>query len=417
MPITVKIPGSKSITNRVLALAALSNKTITIQNAAVCEDSDYMIHGLKKLGKIIDQKNDLIQIYQDDFKTGTSPIEIYTGNAGTATRFLTAIATLTNNTVIIEGDERMCERPIKELTDALNNLGADINTTNQCPPVVIKGRRLTGKTIAINGNISSQYVSAILMITPFIDGITKIRIEQNLCSSPYVEMTLKLMERFKVEVMNYNFIQLKIDGNQTPNPPLVFPVEPDCSSASYIGAYCALNPEAEILLLGIFKNSIQGDIKFLEHLKTMGCKITENEKGTIIKGTKNLKSLGEVDMNTTPDLVMTFAVLAMFTEGKTKITNISNLKIKETDRLKALENEIRKLGIKVKTGDDYIEINGNPKSLNTTSIIEIETYNDHRIAMCFGILQNKFPNLKINNPKCVEKSYPTFWEDLTKIKE
>ncbi|OGJ42559.1 hypothetical protein A3B60_01565 [Candidatus Peregrinibacteria bacterium RIFCSPLOWO2_01_FULL_39_12] len=219
-------------------------------------------------------------------------------------------------------------------------------------------------------------------------------------------------------------------------------MESDASSASYIGAYSALHPNKTILLKNICKNSMQGDIKFLSYLKKMGCKIIEQKNGTLVKGTSKLKPLGTVDMNETPDLVMTFAVLALFTKGKTKIINIKNLRIKETDRIIALENEIKKLAkfyrlsVKVKTGQDWIEITGSGQHekirISTKSSahspttwplilpredssISIETYNDHRMAMSFGILTDLFRNLTIENPNCVSKSYTTFWKDLKKI--
>lgn len=197
--------------------------------------------------------------------------------------------------------------------------------------------------------------------------------------------------------------------------PFIYDVEGDASSASYFGAYAAINPKIAIKLTNIFHPSLQGDIIFLKFLKKMGCKITKSGNGTIIRGPKKLKSLGKIDMNACPDLVMTFAVLAMFTEGETKIHNIANLRIKETDRIEALKNEIAKFNVKVQSGKDYIKITGPVKLTNEK--ITIKTYDDHRIAMCFGILKNKFPGLTIENPQCVNKSYPDFFEDLKKVQE
>ncbi|MEK7548008.1 MAG: 3-phosphoshikimate 1-carboxyvinyltransferase, partial [Patescibacteria group bacterium] len=201
-----------------------------------------------------------------------------------------------------------------------------------------------------------------------------------------------------------------------------YEVESDASSASYMGAYTALHPNKTVLLKNIYKNSIQGDTKFIKYLEKIGCRVTTHKKGTTIKSPRDinkLKSLGTIDMNETPDLVMTFAVLALFTKEKTKITNIENLRIKETDRISALENELKKLGAKVKTGKDWIEILPREDfpsvDLQPLSKIRIETYNDHRMAMSFGILTDIFRNLTIKNPSCVSKSYTTFWKDLKKI--
>lgn len=403
MSIKITVPGSKSIANRALLLNALTGNKTKLKNLPKCNDTKYMINGLKELTK-------------------KSP-KLDTGNAGTTTRFLTAYATLLNKKVIIDGDKRMRERPIQALADALNKLGAKVQTENGCPPATIYPQKPIGGEIKLPGNISSQYLSAILMIAAFCPQKTIIRIEQKLYSKPYIEMTIKLMKRFRIRITNKNFRQFVIQP-QTPRPPSTYTIEADASSASYIGAFAALNPKKLVILKNINKKSIQGDIKFLDYLKKMGCKIGYTRLDTKIQGPKKLKSLGIIDMNNTPDLVMTFAVLAAFAAGKTKITNIGNLRIKETDRLKALENELKKLGVKVQTGIDYIEIQGRREAspqgersvLSPISKITIHTYNDHRIAMAFGILTSQFPQIRIENPNCVSKSYTTFWRDLKKLK-
>jgi len=398
--IQIQVPGSKSITNRVLPLLVLCKKKTSIKNIGICDDTSYMIKALKKL----------------KFKKQSNPIKIFTGNAGTTTRFLTAFSTLTENTVIIEGDKRMNTRPISELTKALNSLGAKVETKNGCTPVKIHSKKIQGGKIHIPGNISSQYITALLLTLPFAEKNSELIIDKKLLSKPYVEMTIKLLQQFGIEIVNKNFAHFKIKGNQTIKPPKTFIVESDASSASYLAAHATLHPGKPVMLKNIRKNSIQGDIKFLEYLRKMGCEIVETKIGTIVKGTKNIKSLGKVDMNETPDLVMTFTILAMFTKGKTIIHNIENLRIKESDRISALETEIRKFGIKVKTGKDFIEIIGDPKKIHSiTSPITIETYNDHRIAMSFAVLKDTVPKLKIENPSCVNKSYPTFWKDLKKL--
>ncbi|PIZ75152.1 3-phosphoshikimate 1-carboxyvinyltransferase [Candidatus Peregrinibacteria bacterium CG_4_10_14_0_2_um_filter_38_24] len=394
--IKILVPGSKSIAARALILAALHDKKIKIKNIPTCDDTKYLINALKKLEKKSSTKN--------------KDIKIFTGNAGTTTRFLTAFCALKidpkqKETIIIYGDKRMNERPIKELTSALNQLGAKIETTGgnkkNCPPIKIYPSEITGGKVKIRGDISSQYISALMMISKFTKKKTTIKIEKKLCSKPYIKITEKLIKEFENENLKK------------------FTVESDASSASYIGEYAAINPDKKIILKNLTKNSIQGDIKFLEYLSKMGCKITEHKNYTEIEGMSTIKPLNNIDMNATPDLVMTFSVLAMFANGTTKITHISNLRIKETDRLQALENEIKKFGIKVKTGKDFIKIHGNPNLIakKYKSPISINTYNDHRIAMAFGVLNSKIPKLKIENPKCVSKSYPTFWKDLIKLQK
>ena len=427
MPIEIQITGSKSITNRALIISALLNDTTTIKNIAVCDDTNYLIKGLKKLGIKITQNGTTIKVVGNGgkFPKQTKPIKLFVGNAGTTTRFLTALATLTGNKIIIDGDKRMRNRPIKELTDALNKLKAKITTTNGHLPLCVHKQPLKGGNISLPGNISSQYLSALLLTAPFASQPTSIKIEQKLCSRPYIEMTLKVLKSFKINIKNKNFRQFIVEPikrTKITRQTKTYEVESDASSASYMGAYTALHPNKTVLLKNIYKNSIQGDTKFIKYLEKIGCRVTTHKKGTTIKSPRDinkLKSLGTIDMNETPDLVMTFAVLALFTKEKTKITNIENLRIKETDRISALENELKKLGAKVKTGKDWIEILPREDfpsvDLQPLSKIRIETYNDHRMAMSFGILTDIFRNLTIKNPSCVSKSYTTFWKDLKKI--
>lgn len=393
MSVSITVPGSKSIANRALLLKALSKSNTEILNLPDCDDVKYMLKNLE-----------ILQQNKQNHK-------LYTGNAGTTTRFLTAYCTLLEKNISINGDKRMQERPIKELTDALNKLGANIKTKNGCPPLEIHQEKLKGGNIKLKGNISSQYLSALLMCLPFCPQKSAIKIEQKLCSQPYVNITINLLKQFGIQIKNNKFAQFSIEPQKS-KAPKKLTVEADASSASYIGAYAALNPQKQITLKNINSKSIQGDIKFLQYLKKMGCEIKEIKNDTMIRGPKSLKALGLIDMNATPDLVMTFAVLAAFAKGKSKIINISNLRIKETDRLEALKNELGKIGTKVKTGKDYIEIIGEENFKPQKA--KVKTYDDHRIAMAFGIIKNK-GELTIENPKCVVKSYPTFWQDLKKL--
>lgn len=388
----ITIEGSKSISNRLLVINYIrklkNKKPLKIINLGTCDDIKLMQMGLKKLS----QKN---------------PGTINLGYSGTAVRFLTSLASCLNKKVTITGEKRMLVRPIKDLADALKSLGANIKTAkNGCPPIKIepsKTREIDNKTklnkiIEIKGDKSSQFISSLLLVSPLLPKGLKIRVQpKTKVSTPYIEMTKKLIK--------------VCEGKASQNKPIV--VESDASSASYIGAYAALTGQ-KVEINHLPKNSIQGDIKFVDYLKKMGCKTTHKKDAVAVIGPKTLKSLGTLDMNKTPDLVMTFAILATQTKGKTRITNIGNLRIKESDRLKALKNEIKKLGIKVNTTKDSITIYGSNKT--TSKKIAIETYNDHRIAMAFGILKaTKFPNIVIKHPEVVKKSYPNFWKDLKSL--
>ena len=356
------------MSNRALILAYLAKlqtgKNSKLKNLSDCEDTTIMQNALKNFHtKKIDVKD-----------------------CGTAYRFLTALKFATKNPIEITGSKRLLSRPIKPLTKALKNLG---------------------KKIKIPGNISSQFISALLMVSPLAKTTTTIGITGEVFSKPYIKMTLILMKKFGIKIEHDKELRIfKIAPNQKFKSRNLF-IEGDASSASYLGEYSALFNK-KVAIKNIPKNSIQGDIKFLEYLKKMGCKISHNKNLIKIEGTKQLKPLGTIDMNTTPDLVPTFAVLSAFANGTTKITNIANLKIKESDRISALKKELKKIGVKVKTGKDFIEIHGPTKSIKKNKIIK--TYNDHRITMAFAVL-----DLKTDNPKTVNKSYPLFWSDLKKL--
>lgn len=389
----ITVPGSKSISNRALILNHLCGNKTQLHNIAKSTDSDYLIQCLEQIDK-------------------PETTELYTHNAGTTTRFITALATLKNKNLKINGDKRMQQRPIAPLVNALNDLGAQTNTQTNCPPVQISPQKLQGGKTTLPGNISSQYLSALLLVTPFAAQDSIIEIQGELCSKPYINITLKVLAAFGLTATHQNYQIFHIPGQQQPTPPKEYYIEPDASSASYPAAYAALHPSKPVHLKGLHAQSIQGDIAFLDHLNKMGCQINNTSSGTTITGPNKLNALGAVDMNATPDIAMTFAILAAFANGKTEIINIPNLKIKETDRLLALKQELQKLGANVTTTNESITITG-PTTTNPN--IAIETYDDHRMAMCFAILQDMVKDLTIKDPDCVEKSYKTFWSDLKKL--
>ncbi|MBT3864765.1 3-phosphoshikimate 1-carboxyvinyltransferase [Candidatus Peregrinibacteria bacterium] len=398
---------SKSITNRAQIISFIAKlqtgKKLKLSNIGECDDVHYLREGLKKLST-------------------KSPGKIHLGNAGTAVRFITTLACCLNKEVVITGEKRMKERPIKPLTDVLTQLDANLETNKGCPPINIKPSTLTGGKIKIPGNISSQYITSLLLSSPLMQKGLTIQITGDLLSRPYIEMTIALMKKCGIKVeTSKNFRTIKIAPNQKYKPTQL-QIEKDASSASYLGEYAILKSielqkPVKITIKNLPKNSIQGDIFFTEYLKKMGCHIKHTKDILEITGTPNPKPLGTIDMGQTPDLVMTFAVLAALIPETTTITNISTLKIKESDRIQALKNELTKLEVKVTTTKDQIKITGqkSPKPL-ANKRKTIDTYNDHRIAMAFGVLKKTLlPKLTIKKPSVVRKSYPKFWADINKL--
>lgn len=390
---TIEVPGSKSLTNRALILASLSEGETVLHNVLYSDDTKYMMESLDKIGVKIHRFGHTLAIDGkiEKFTTPSTPFCI--GNAGTAMRFLTALATLVPGEIIITGNERMRKRPIKDLVDSLKQLGAEIDYLENegFPPLRVKKTDLRGRTISIRGDLSSQYLSALLMITPCLDQATTIEMEGKLSSKPYVDMTMKIMRVFGAEVENYAFRSfiVKPSGYRAQT----YTIEGDASSAGYYWALEFLH-DTPITVTNVSNNSIQGDATFKSLLEQM--------KGVVPD---------EIDMSDIPDCMPTLAVILATIPKKTRIKNILHLRIKETDRLAAMVTELRKIGVEITEGDDFIEIIGK-KDLHGA---EIETYNDHRIAMSFAILGTKVPGIKIKNPDCVNKSYPTFWKDLKSI--
>ena len=429
----INLEGSKSIANRAQIIKYIcqlqTGKTINLTNLGSCEDIKILKKGLEILALKSQKKT-----------AHKSKVKINLGNAGTAVRFLTTLASSSQATkhkhLHITGSKRMQQRPIEALTDVLTKLGAQIQTNKKgCPPLQITPTPLKGGSFSIPGNISSQYLTSLLLASPLMEKGLKIRVREALVSKPYIEMTIALMKKCGVEVeASQTFRTLKVKPNQKYRQPRAprngdLIIEGDASSASYLGEYAVFRSmldqkpyTVEIANLPI--NSIQGDIRFLEYLDQMGAKFSFRNKVLKITGQPILKSLGKIDMNAEPDLVMTFAILSAFATPKgekTRIVNIENLRIKESDRISALQNELRKLGVKVRTGKDWIEITSRgpitPATHKRTPRAKIKTYKDHRIAMAFGVLKKTImPKISIKNPSVVSKSYPKFWSDLNKLK-
>jgi len=410
----VDLPGSKSLSNRVLLLSMLAEGTTQIQNLLDSDDVRYMIGALEKLGITLQETREKNEISVEGCSGGipNSDLELMLGNAGTAMRPLTAALTLGQGRYVLDGVPRMRERPIVDLVEGLQQLGAKVRLLNgpPGPPVEILAQGLPGGTARIKGSVSSQFLSAILMAAPGAEKDVTLEIDDTLVSMPYVEMTLALMERFGVHVENRDFQEFHIPGKQTYHSPGDFFVEGDASSASYFLAGAAITG-GTVTVLGCGTESLQGDSKFAEVLEQMGAETQWQPHSVTVRG-NTLKGV-DLDMNRMPDAAMTLAVAALFAEGTTKIRNVYNWRLKETERMKAVTTELRKLGAEVEEGDDYLIIDP-PDQIQST---EIETYDDHRMAMAFSLAACGAESVTILDPGCVSKTFPDYFEVLKSVSE
>ena len=409
----VTLPGSKSITNRILLLSAIANGETTIKHPLQSDDTHHMIEALKILQVDLTQKENgdiLVQGARGQFKNKSA--EIFLGNAGTAFRPLTAALAFSQGDYMLSGVPRMHERPIKDLVDSLLQLNADITYLNEegYPPLRISSSEIIiNSSVKIRGDISSQFLTALLMAIPLTKKEVSIEIVGDLISKPYIDITLNLMNRFGVQVKKIDWQYFVIPGSGGYVSPGEIFVEGDASSASYFLAAGALAGDIEVK--GIGKNSIQGDIKFTEALTLMGAEIQILEGSIKASKASTLQAIN-LDCNHIPDAAMTLAVLALFAKGTTKLHNIGSWRVKETDRIKAMATELKKLGAEVVEGEDFIEIT---PPLHIKENIEIDTYDDHRMAMCFSLVSLKNIPIIINDPACVNKTFPTYFEVLESI--
>ncbi|MGR3311110.1 MAG: 3-phosphoshikimate 1-carboxyvinyltransferase, partial [Candidatus Brocadiales bacterium] len=403
----VKVPGSKSYTNRALIAAALADGKSVITNALFSDDTKYMATALNKLGISIEEYSE-----ENTFVVrglgGHFPIKetkLFVGNAGTAMRFLTALLTLGKGVYEVDGVERMQDRPIQDLIDCLNQLGADVSSkyNNSCPPVLIKAKEFVGGRAKMKGNLSSQYFSAILLTAPYARTGTQITVVGNLVSKPYINMTICLMNQFGVEVENMFYKEFFVKANQRYKA-IEYEVEADASSASYFLAAAAI-AGGRVRVEGLNKDSLQGDIRIADILEQMGCVVSSGKHWIEVQG-RELRGI-DVDLKDTPDIAQTLAAVAVFAEGRTRIRNVKNLRIKETDRITSVVTEMQKLGVTAKELEDGFEIE---RSEPKPGIIE--TYGDHRMAMSFSLIGLRTGGIKIKDPTCVSKTFPSFFEEL-----
>nr|AXH80371.1 5-enol-pyruvylshikimate-phosphate synthase [Conyza bonariensis]AXH80374.1 5-enol-pyruvylshikimate-phosphate synthase [Conyza bonariensis] len=423
---TVHLPGSKSLSNRILLLAALSEGTTVVDNLLNSDDVHYMLGALRALGLNVEEnsaiKRAIVEGCGGVFPVGKEAkdeIQLFLGNAGTAMRPLTAAVTAAggNSSYILDGVPRMRERPIGDLVTGLKQLGANVDCSlgTNCPPVRVVGSGgLPGGKVKLSGSISSQYLTSLLMAAPLALGDVEIEIVDKLISVPYVEMTLKLMERFGVSVEHSDtWDRFYVRGGQKYKSPGNAYVEGDASSASYFLAGAAITG-GTVTVEGCGTSSLQGDVKFAEVLGQMGAEVTWTENSVTVKGPpRNSSGRGhlrpvDVNMNKMPDVAMTLAVVALYADGPTAIRDVASWRVKETERMIAICTELRKLGATVEEGPDYCVITP-PEKLNVTAI---DTYDDHRMAMAFSLAACAEVPVTIKDPGCTRKTFPDYFEVL-----
>ncbi len=401
------IPGSKSLSHRALIAAALADGKSVLKSFLSCEDTLYTADALRKMGIKIDVKGDTALVHGNGglFTKKPGKTEIHLGNSGTSYRLLLSAAALAEGIYYFTGSERMKERPVEYLVDALRNLGVEITYPEKdgYPPVLINAAGIKGGSVKIPGNISSQYISSLLLSAPYTESGVEIEVTGKLVSQPYIDLTLDVMNAFGVNVEHREYKRFYVHGGQTYQAGEHF-IDGDASSASYFwGAAAVTGGTVKTENIRPMKTR-QGDIRFINILEKMGCEAAREDCSVTVKGGP-LKGIS-VDMGSMPDMVPTLAVIALFARGKTVIHNVSHLKHKESNRIADTAEELRRIGGRVEELEDGLVIYGGEKLTGG----EIDPHNDHRLAMSFAVAGLKVPGLSIKNEGCVNKSFPAFWE-------
>ena len=406
---TITLPGSKSISNRILLLSALAQGTTEIRDVLLSDDTERMLDGLRTLGVGVEQLES--HVFRVQGCGGDFPVkqaELFLGNAGTAFRPLTAALALSGGDYKLSGVARMHERPIGDLVDALRELGADVECLENegFPPLQIHPATLTGvDRISVRGDVSSQFLTALLMALPLLNSEVTVEVIGELISKPYIEITLAMMARFGISVQRDGWRSFTVAAGSRYQSPGVIYVEGDASSASYFLAAGAIGG-GPVRIEGVGSGSIQGDVRFAEALALMGAQVEmgANWMEACAPRSGKLKAI-ELDCNHIPDAAMTLAVVALFAEGTTTLRNIASWRVKETDRIAAMATELRKVGATVEEGADYIRITPTEKIHHAA----IDTYDDHRMAMCFSLAAFGAEGIRINDPRCVAKTFPNYF--------
>ena len=416
---TITPPGSKSLTNRALVIAALADGDSTLSNVLIADDTAVMLDGLKRLGyKLeIDPATNTVLVHGRGGRVPRRKVSLNCGNSGTTIRFLTALCSLGKGTFRLDGNERMRERPIDELAVLLTALGAKISyeAKKGYPPIEVTASGLAGGKTRFPAAQSSQYLSAVLLAAPYAAEDVIIELEPNQTSWPYVAMTIELMRQFGVHTL----VQLEHPEERpkelrvlrAPYKARDYTIEPDASSATYFMGAAAARPGASVTIPGLGQDSLQGDVGFGEVLEKMGAAMTRGITSVTVEGAEKLRGI-DGDMLHMPDAAMTLAALSVLAEGPTTIRGLHTLRVKETDRLAALQTELSKLGAEVTIDGDTLRINP-PREVYPA---EIDTYDDHRIAMSFAVVGTVAPGITIRNAECVSKTYPRFFEDLERLR-
>ena len=406
----IRPPGSKSITNRALICAALASGESTLTGALDSEDTRVMVESLGRLGFSIehDATRTRLVVTGGSGNISVDEAELEIANSGTTVRFLTALATLGHGRFRLDGTPRMRQRPIGDLLAAIEQLGGNVRSENSngCPPLVVDASGLAGGKCRVRGDISSQYLSAILMVAPYANTDVCIDVEGQLVSKPYIEMTLAVMRQFGVECESQELRQFTISAGQTYRG-RAYAIEPDASAASYFLAAAAITG-GQVTVDGLSRASMQGDVRFAEVLSEMGCDVEYGDDSITVVG--RLHRGIETDMNDISDTVQTLAAVALFADGPTTIAGVAHNRYKETDRIADLATELRRLGAVVDELEDGLRIT--PAELRPA---EIQTYNDHRMAMSLALVGLRQPGIVITNPSCTEKTYPAFFDDLERL--
>lgn len=407
----LKVPGSKSYTNRALLVAALAHGASTITGALFSDDTHYMCTALQKLGVEIhaDETQARFDVHGNGRNIPVSSAELYIGNSGTTSRSLTAYVSLGRGRFVIDGDEPMRHgRPIADLLDALTQIGVSARSQfdNGHLPVIIEANGLEGGKTRLDVSKSSQFLTALLLVAPYAKNDVEIEVVGDR-EMPYIDITLAVMEAFGVQVVSEGYKYFRIEGGQRYQP-CIYNVEPDASNASYFFAAAALTG-GRITVQHLHLDSKQGDVQFVRILERMGCQVTVSESGIILTGPRQLKGI-DVDMRTISDTSLTLAAIAPFADSKVTIRNIEHTRWQETDRIHAMVTELRKLGVPVVEHQDGLEISPSP-----ITPAAIDTYDDHRMAMAFSLVGLKASGIRINNPECVSKTFPNYFHVLQRL--
>ncbi|GGB97037.1 hypothetical protein GCM10007205_02890 [Oxalicibacterium flavum] len=419
---TVRLPGSKSISNRTLLLAALAEGTTHIKDLLASDDTHVMLMALQKLGirwEQIGESQDYI-VHGIDGVIPVHHADLFMGNAGTAIRPLTAALAVLGGDYTLHGVSRMHERPIGDLVDALNAIGARIEYTGEpgFPPLHIQRGLLRAERLKVRGNVSSQFLTSLLMAAPLMAREEDVVIEVigELISKPYIEITLNLMQRFGVTVERDGWQSFTVRTGQRYRSPGTIHVEGDASSASYFLAAGAI-AGGPVRVEGVGRDSIQGDVRFVDSLRQMGATVTLGDNWIEAQSNGVLQAI-DADFNHIPDAAMTIAVAALYADGPSTLRNIGSWRVKETDRIAAMAKELRKLGAIVEEGEDYLRVTP-PAEIGTAAI---DTYDDHRMAMCFSLATldgaaRRGNLIRINDPQCVAKTFPDYFDAFAKVTE